>query len=113
MTRLVDNLKEAIYSDLIPPVCIAEYFGMNSPDDRLNSLVMGVWQGAVKYHNELTLDQIQKALEQNAVKDLFHKATHRLAKRGHRYALWVLDRLDSVSFERPVPVCGRPYDEED
>ena len=97
MTDVGGMLKEAIDDDCIPPVCVAELFGMDSKDDQLNSMVMGVWQGA-------------EALFKNTVRDLFCKATQRLAKRGHPYSLRLLDKLDSVVFERPVPYCGIPYE---
>ena len=111
MTEVVSMLKEAIYDDCVPPVCVAELFGMDSEDDQLNSMVMGVWQGAVKYHNELKLEHIKEALFENKVRDLFCKATQRLAKRGHPYSLRLLDKLDSVVFECPVPYCGIPCED--
>ena len=104
-------LESAIYKDHIPEVCIAEVFGMDSVDDQMNSLVMGVWQGAVRYHRTVKLEQITEALYANTVRDLFHQVTQKLAQRGHSYALRLVDKLDEVTFVRPVDFCGLPYED--
>ena len=109
---IVGQLEHAIYWDHIPPACIAEHFGMDHADDQINTLVLGVWQGAVKYSRVVRLDEVGDALEENTVKELFHKATHLLALRGNSYAARLLDKLDSLEFVRCRNLCGWPYEEE-
>ena len=65
---IVGQLERAIYWDHIPPVCIAEYFGMDHTDDQINRLVLGVWQGAVKRSRVVRLDEVGDALKENTVK---------------------------------------------
>ena len=98
MAEAAAVLMESIYLDLIPMTCFAELFGMDHVDDRMNSLVMGVWQGAVRYYGTVKEQEIAEALRQDRVKDLFHRTTHTLADRGQSYALKLKDKLGDVSF---------------
>ena len=98
MAECVYALKDAVFKDLLPHMDYAELFGMGHADDSLNSLVLGVWQGAVKCHEVLKLSEVMDALVQNKVRDLFHQTTRDLAAKGHPYSLRLMDKLDEVYF---------------
>ena len=91
-------LRKAIYDDVLPHMCCAELFGLGHTDDSLNSLVLGVWQGAVKIHETVTLYEVRDALVQNKLRDLFHQTVRDLAARGHVYSLKLVDKLNEVYF---------------
>ena len=91
-------LRKAIYDDVLPHMCCAELFGLGHTDDSLNSLVLGVWQGAVKIHKTATLPEVRDALVQNKLRDLFHQTVRDRAARGHLYSLCLVERLDDVYF---------------
>ena len=105
-------LKHSVYMDLIPPVGYSDMFGMHKLDDPNTSLIMGVWQAAIKFHKILNEKQIADALRRDRVRDLFHEITHKLAATGNFYGLQLQDKLDSLTFTPPFGLPPESSDED-
>ena len=100
-------LEHSIYSDALTPKCSHAAFGMHNDDNQLNVMVLGVWQGALKYLMCVTPEQLSEAISHNKVKDLFVQTTKLMAGLRHPWAMKLLDRLDDVVFE-PILVEEGP-----
>ena len=92
-------LEHSVYSDLLPPESCHAAFGMHNDDNQLNSMVLGCWQGALKYLLCVALEQLNEAIAHNKVSDLFVQTTKLMAGYKHPWSVKLLDRLDEVVFE--------------
>ena len=101
MAELADVLITCVYADELPRQYGA-VFGMDQPDRDTSCLVLGVWQGALRY-SAATREDIVAAVHTNGVKELFLKCATRLSNRKHCYAQSLVQQgLHELRFG-PVP----------
>ena len=100
MEKTSDILIECCYKDLIPPIpVIADYFGIAYRNEEDMCIVLGLYQGLVKFRG-VKSDELHEAFLQNKLDELMHS---KYRERKSQYYMMFCERnLSLRSWTSPV-----------